>query len=233
MKNRSLALVGLLSALLTALTSGMAQSPKTPLVPARNLLLEAQVLRVLDCDTLEVVVEKRTLRVHLWGLACPEVDQTVGAEAGLATRELALGQVVNLSQVSRLETGELCAVVTLPDGQELGRELVRAGLARVNHELGDSELLRLEREARQSRLGLWRSASSILASQPPTTGAGRACFAVEPDLPAKPIAQNCIPRRQCTRVCTMGQACGNSCISASYTCHKGRGGACNSWEVCN
>lgn len=31
----------------------------------------------------------------------------------------------------------------------------------------------------------------------------------------------------CCRICTVGKACGNSCISRSYTCHKGRGCACN------
>ncbi len=31
----------------------------------------------------------------------------------------------------------------------------------------------------------------------------------------------------CCKVCRKGKACGNSCISASYTCHKGPGCACN------
>ena len=32
----------------------------------------------------------------------------------------------------------------------------------------------------------------------------------------------------CCKVCTVGKACGNSCISAAYTCHKGPGCACDS-----
>lgn len=31
----------------------------------------------------------------------------------------------------------------------------------------------------------------------------------------------------CCKVCRKGKACGNSCISRSYTCHKGKGCACN------
>jgi hypothetical protein len=42
----------------------------------------------------------------------------------------------------------------------------------------------------------------------------------------------CTPAAQCCKICTTGKACGNSCISANYTCHKGRGCACNSYEVC-
>ena len=44
--------------------------------------------------------------------------------------------------------------------------------------------------------------------------------------------RDCTPRSQCCKVCSKGQACGNSCISASYTCRKGRGCACNAAEVC-
>ena len=50
--------------------------------------------------------------------------------------------------------------------------------------------------------------------------------------PSGTRSRNCVPRSQCCKVCSTGQACGNSCISRSYTCHKGRGCACNSWEVC-
>ena len=38
-------------------------------------------------------------------------------------------------------------------------------------------------------------------------------------------------RQDCCRVCSTGKACGNSCISRSYTCHKGRGCACNASEL--
>ncbi len=31
----------------------------------------------------------------------------------------------------------------------------------------------------------------------------------------------------CCKVCRKGKACGNSCISRSYTCHKGPGCACD------
>lgn len=33
--------------------------------------------------------------------------------------------------------------------------------------------------------------------------------------------------RPCCKICTTGKACGNSCISRSYTCHQPRGCACN------
>ena len=45
-------------------------------------------------------------------------------------------------------------------------------------------------------------------------------------------AGECIPREQCCKVCSKGKACGNTCISRAYTCHKGRGCACDEEEVC-
>lgn len=45
-------------------------------------------------------------------------------------------------------------------------------------------------------------------------------------------AAGCIPASKCCRICDKGKACGNSCISRSYNCHKGRGCACDSSEVC-
>lgn len=46
------------------------------------------------------------------------------------------------------------------------------------------------------------------------------------------LANACIPQDQCCKICTRGRACGNSCIHATYNCHKGRGCACNAEEVC-
>ena len=44
---------------------------------------------------------------------------------------------------------------------------------------------------------------------------------------------SCVPREQCCKVCSQGKACGNSCIRASYTCHKGVGCACDEENVCD
>lgn len=52
-------------------------------------------------------------------------------------------------------------------------------------------------------------------------------FPISPEMVKK-----CIPRSECCQVCTKGKACGNSCLKATYTCHKGRGCACDSSEVC-
>ena len=57
---------------------------------------------------------------------------------------------------------------------------------------------------------------------------------VVPPLPASSSTplRNCIPIEQCCKVCSAGQACGATCISRSYTCHVGRGCACDGVDVC-
>ena len=57
------------------------------------------------------------------------------------------------------------------------------------------------------------------------TGAGDAAVA-----PAESLS--CTPSAECCKVCRKGHACGNSCISRKYDCHKGRGCACNAEEIC-
>jgi len=47
-----------------------------------------------------------------------------------------------------------------------------------------------------------------------------------------PRADTCVPADQCCKICSKGKACGNTCIRRSYDCHKGRGCACNTEEVC-
>lgn len=37
------------------------------------------------------------------------------------------------------------------------------------------------------------------------------------------------PPGGCCRVCTTGQACGDTCIGSSLTCHTPPGCACNNW----
>ena len=45
-------------------------------------------------------------------------------------------------------------------------------------------------------------------------------------------SDSCVPPSQCCKICSKGKACGDTCIRRDYTCHVGRGCACNQEEVC-
>ena len=42
----------------------------------------------------------------------------------------------------------------------------------------------------------------------------------------------CIPRSDCCRICTHGEACGNACIQSRLHCHQPKGCACNARDLC-
>ena len=44
--------------------------------------------------------------------------------------------------------------------------------------------------------------------------------------------QACRPAAECCKKCDLGKACGDSCISERYDCHKGQGCACNVEDLC-
>ena len=71
------------------------------------------------------------------------------------------GKPVSVDVVDDVDTdryGRLVGVVTLEDGRNVNRELVRGGMAWWYRKYApkDSELERLETEAREARRGLWQ-----------------------------------------------------------------------------
>jgi hypothetical protein len=46
------------------------------------------------------------------------------------------------------------------------------------------------------------------------------------------MERKCTPEAECCRICDKGKACGDSCISRKYECHKGEGCACDRVDVC-
>ncbi len=117
-----------------------------------------RVTRVLHGDTLKIQKPSgRIVRVVLAGVDCPERGQPYRKEARKLAIRLAQGKQVTVKAQGRNRYGHIVAVVVLPGGRILNRELVQAGLAWVvpGYE-GDPKLADLERRARRLRKGLWR-----------------------------------------------------------------------------
>src|SRR5688572_6632738 len=69
--------------------------------PAMAADLKAEVIRVLDGDTIEVLHEKRPERIRLYGIACPEKGQAFGQKAKQATSSLLFGKEVRIESHGR------------------------------------------------------------------------------------------------------------------------------------
>jgi endonuclease YncB( thermonuclease family) len=120
------------------------------------------VVKVLDGDTIEVLRRGHARRVRLVDIDCPEWTQAYGQRAKDATVRFALHKTVSVKETGHDVHGRILGEVTLPDGRNLNRELVAAGLAwRYPHDSIDRDLAALEAQARAARRGLWAGAHPV------------------------------------------------------------------------
>ena len=111
---------------------------------------------VYDGDTIQVLRGPDKVRVRVFGVDCPEKRQPFSREALHFAMALVKGRKVRVSVLDVDSYGRLVGRVYLPDGRELGYELLRAGLAWWYRRYSDDpEMARLEEQARAARIGLW------------------------------------------------------------------------------
>lgn len=123
---------------------------------ARNT---AEVVRVIDGDTLDVLISNITHRVRLFGVDTPERGEPCYHEATERLRQLA-GDVVRVEAGPRGEDsyGRLLFYLYTPNGESIDAMLISEGLATAWTRDGQyrDPLVNLEREARMQGIGcLW------------------------------------------------------------------------------
>lgn len=121
----------------------------------------AEVLDVIDGDTIEVDINGRIYRLRYIGVDTPETDEPFYEEATAANRKLVEGQTLTLvKDVSETDQyGRLLRYVYLSDGTFVNAELIRLGMARLVTFPPDvaqqEQFAQLQTEARESGAGLW------------------------------------------------------------------------------
>lgn len=135
-------------------------------IPTTSERVEAQVIKVIDGDTIEVDIVGETYKVRYIGVDTPETKhpekpvEWMGAEAAAKNEELVGGKVVGLEKdVSETDKyGRLLRYVWIGELM-VNAELVRLGLAKVSTYPPDVNyadlFLELQREAREAKRGLW------------------------------------------------------------------------------
>jgi micrococcal nuclease len=138
---------------------------------------QAEVVEIIDGDTIDVQIDGQIQRVRYIGMDTPERGDPFFDEATEANRQLVEGATVRLMMdVSETDQfGRLLRYVYLEDGTFVNAELVRTGFAvvatfppDVAHQALFSEL---QAEAREEGRGLWASpvagaTNTPIASQP-------------------------------------------------------------------
>jgi len=158
--------------------------------PART---EAQVVDVVDGDTIKVEIGGTVYTVRYIGIDTPETVhpskpvEWMGPEASEANKRLVEGQTVYLEKdVSETDRyGRLLRYVFLADGLFVNAELVRLGYAQVSTYPPDVRyrdlFLAMQQEAREAESGLWRPTPTSL---PATTA-----VPIPPTATMVPVAQ--------------------------------------------
>ena len=144
----------------------------------------ATVTRVIDGDTIEVVMAEVTERVRYIGMDTPERGDFFFGEATEANSRLVAGQQVLLVRdvSERDRYSRLLRYVYLEDGTFVNAELVKQGFAVIATfppDVAYQDLfLELEREARAAGRGLWGQPTNQVLPSPfsltplPTSQAG-------------------------------------------------------------
>jgi len=116
----------------------------------------ARVTAVIDGDTIDVVsVDKRTVRIRLEGIDCPEAGQPFSNVARNFTRTLLFDKTVTVRPIDTDRYGRTVARVVI-DGKEASVALVSAGLAWVfTTYSNDRTLEAAEADAKRAKRGGW------------------------------------------------------------------------------
>ena len=117
---------------------------------------EARVIGIMDGDTIEVLKDRKPVRIRLYGVDSPEHDQDFGSKARRFTSEKVFRKTVEIVPIETDKYGRIVGKVYI-DGSYLNRMIVQEGyawwyksFASKEHDLEQAEL-----EARKARRGLW------------------------------------------------------------------------------
>ena len=123
---------------------------------------QGKVIKVVDGDTFDILDENITTRIRLFGIDSPERGQAFNKRAKAFTDSLVAGKHVRIVIRDKDRYGRTVGDAYLPDGTHVNAEIVKAGYAwQFTKYSTDPEIARLERVARNSRLGLWEDAHAI------------------------------------------------------------------------
>ncbi|HFQ8852462.1 TPA: thermonuclease family protein [Escherichia coli] len=134
--------------------------------------LIGKVVRVLDGDTFELLVDQQPVRIRVTGIDAPEKDQPFGQRsrqslAGMVDRNPVAVRVKGKDRYGRT-LGAVYAKICAPSAPCLAvyvnAEQVKTGMAwayRFHGQAVDPAMLKLETQARSERVGLWSAPNAV------------------------------------------------------------------------
>ena len=122
----------------------------------------ARVVTIHEGDLLTIHHDGRNETIRLKDIDCPELQQPYGKQAKHVTAAYVGNRDVVVRGLMRDKQGRVSADVLLPDGRNVGHELLKEGLAWWQRPASSNASLELiEDLARASRKGLWADSNPV------------------------------------------------------------------------
>ena len=116
---------------------------------------DAQVIVVMDGDTVMVLRDGKKIKIRLANIDAPESDQVYGKESRQALADRVLKQFVHVNSSAVDSYGRLIAELSL-DGKSVNEEQVSKGMAwEYSHFHSNKHYIELSKQAKLSKRGLW------------------------------------------------------------------------------
>jgi endonuclease YncB( thermonuclease family) len=107
---------------------GAKAAPADPVPPPIVREFQGTVSKIVDGDTFYVAGEK--IRIRLWGLDAPEMDDPGGAAAKRALSKIAEGAIARCAEVDRDRFQRIVARCFTADGADITALMIRSGTAK-------------------------------------------------------------------------------------------------------
>jgi micrococcal nuclease len=124
-----------------------------------------QVIGVVDGDTVDVLVDKKSVRIRLYGIDAPEHRQSFGAKSKQALSNLVFKKTVSVIVKSSISdrNGRQVAEIFLSNGQSVNKRMIQDGMAwwYPKYAPKAKEYESLEAKARKKKIGLWSEKAPI------------------------------------------------------------------------
>ena len=124
--------------------------------------IQGKVIRVLDGDTIDVLQDKKPVRVRLLNIDAPEKKQAYGSWSTNQLKALVAGQPVTVTYTQKDRYGRVLGRVVTTNGTEANRYMVQSGAAWVYERYNtDNSLPALQRVAQEQKRGLWAESHPV------------------------------------------------------------------------
>lgn len=123
--------------------------------------ISGKVVGVTDGDTINVLVNKETIKVRLEGIDAPESGQSYGTKSKQALSDLVFGKTVTVKKTGTDKFGRTLGFVLAGD-VDANAKMIEDGWAWHFKKYNDEErLAKLEVAARKAKRGLWADDTAL------------------------------------------------------------------------